>query len=47
MLSRIMRRFTGLKPGYRPIDGARIYTETVAQYVARWNGVIEKLGIAR
>ena len=23
------------------------FTETVAQYVARWNGVIEKLGIAR
>jgi hypothetical protein len=23
------------------------FTETVAQYVARWSGVIEKLGIAR
>jgi hypothetical protein len=23
------------------------FAETVAQYVARWSGVIEKLGIAR
>ena len=23
------------------------FTETVAEYVARWTGVIEKLGIAR